>query len=401
MLTSGPALPQVDAAALSRDGWDVAVVGAGPAGAIAARRLALAGRRVLLLERQRVPRDKTCGDGLIPDALAALVAEGLLARVRAVAWEGRRVVVYSPARTAVDVALDVLTVPRRRLDALLAGAAVEAGATLACGAVATVDDGRDGVALRLTGDERPFRARFAIVATGAHARLAAAVPPAPSAVALRHYLRSRHVVDRLVVSFDRAILPGYAWIFPIGDDTYNVGCGVLVGASGARPAALRAMLERFYAVFPDARALRAAAIAEDLPRGALLRCALDGAPPWRGGRVVAAGETIGTTFPLTGEGIGTAITTGTLAARAVDAALDADDARVLAAYAADVEALRPRYVAYVTAEQWMARPWVADVVAARARRSARLRDILSGFLREEVDPRAVLSATGLVRAMVG
>jgi geranylgeranyl reductase family protein len=398
--------------------WDVVVVGAGPAGALAARRLAARGHAVLLLDRRRFPRDKTCGDALIPDAQAALARNGLLERVRALAWRSECGEIHAPSGARVEVRCPSLTVPRRLLDATLAAAAVEAGAHFVHGAVTSVVDdtaagAAGGATIHVEGRAAPLRARLALVATGAHVGLLADVGllkrQRASAVAIRCYLRSRAVIDRLVVSFDRAILPGYAWIFPVGRGgdgayEYNVGCGVVLGdGDGDAPQrALRAMLERFLAQAPAGRALVREEVGRGAVRGALLRTGLTGARGWGGGAVLAIGEAVGATFPLTGEGIGKAMETAELASDAADAALRDNSNAPLGAYPQALAArLRPRYRGYEVAQRWIGRPWLADLVLGRAARRAPLREALTGILTETVDPARVFSLGGLARALVG
>src|SRR6185295_19531585 len=96
--------------------WDVVVVGAGPAGATAAAHLARAGRDVLLLDRARFPRDKVCGDALIPDAIAALDRLGALDAVREQGWPVRATSVFSPSRIAFELPGTFITLKRQRLD---------------------------------------------------------------------------------------------------------------------------------------------------------------------------------------------------------------------------------------------------------------------------------------------
>src|SRR4051794_8991636 len=107
---------------------DVLVVGAGPAGSAAAIRLAKAGREVLMVDRCVFPRDKVCGDALIPDALAALerlsLKQAILRRSRIL--DGARV--YAPDGQCIDIRGECACLPRRTFDDLLRSEAVEAGA---------------------------------------------------------------------------------------------------------------------------------------------------------------------------------------------------------------------------------------------------------------------------------
>src|SRR5512145_577595 len=107
---------------------DVLVVGAGPAGSVAAMRLAQAGMRVVLSDRAAFPRDKTCGDGLIADALAVLRTLGLEQLVRDAAYGSSRLLTISPGGVEVRFQSTFLVLPRLRFDHLLFERAVAAGA---------------------------------------------------------------------------------------------------------------------------------------------------------------------------------------------------------------------------------------------------------------------------------
>ena len=410
MAGRAPAVPmRPDVSGLEREPWDVAVVGAGPAGALAARRLALAGARVLLLDRRTHPRDKACGDGLIPDALACLRRNGLLDRVARLGrrWPGGRF--HGPYRAAVDVDVELMTVRRRLLDAELAVAAAESGATLAHALVTDVKDrGAGGAELHAADVPTPIRARYALLATGASVSLLDGCGllerASPSAVAIRTYVESSLPLDRLLVSFDRRILPGYGWIFPMGDGTFNLGVGVVArggGATGEAVPDLRGMLARFCATFEPARALAAGERSREAMRGAQLRYGLHGARPYGGGAVLAAGEAIGSTYPLTGEGIGKAMETAEMAADALVEALATGDRAALRRYPERVtRELGGRYRGYEFGERCARRAWLAELILHRASRRAPLRETLAAILAETRDPAEVFSYGGLARALI-
>ncbi|HKO16436.1 MAG TPA: geranylgeranyl reductase family protein [Gemmatimonadaceae bacterium] len=387
--------------------WDAAIVGAGPAGSIAALRLARAGHRVLLVDRRRFPREKACGDALLPDAIGALRRNGLYARVAVLAHRADAVRVSSPARIQLELPGEFLCLERATFDHLLVLAAVEAGATLVQAYVTGAREHGDAVELEVAGGDAiaPLRARFAMIATGSDTSLLRPLRmlqhDAPSAVAVRAYVHSTHALDALVVSFDRAITPGYAWIFPLGGGAYNVGCGVFYRRRGADAVDLRSLLDTFLGRFPEARALMRASSSLGAMRGARLRCGLTGARAWNGGRVLACGESLGATFPFTGEGVGKAMQTAELASDALDAVLRGAPRAGLAEYQSRLEGeLRASYHGYVAAERWLAHPWVADLVARRARRSPALRATLAGILAETADPRAAFSVGGLARSVL-
>jgi flavin-dependent dehydrogenase len=134
----------------------------------------------------------------------------------------------------------------------------------------------------------------------------------------------------------------------------------------------------------------------------MIRFGLTGARPYSGKAVVAVGEAVGATFPLTGEGIGKSMETAEIASDLVAEALRSGEAGPLAGYGPLLERrLRPKYRGYEAAQRWIARPWLADLIFLRASRSARVRAALEGMLEERVDPSALFSPRGVARALLG
>ncbi|HUT32400.1 MAG TPA: geranylgeranyl reductase family protein [Planctomycetota bacterium] len=365
--------------------WDALVVGAGPAGCAAAIRLASEGHRVLLLDRHRFPREKVCGDGLTVEAVACLARLGVQDAVREAAHEVAGLVAYSPSKVEVEVAAPFLALRRERLDALLAERAVKAGAVFCQGEVRDMQERPDGtVVAAVAGRAEPARARFAAIATGATTRLAKALGlvagGAPSGVGIRCYVRSPVVLDRMLTFYPACLLPGYAWVFPMGGGEYNVGCATL-GSRHRAGRDLRQALTGVLAQLPLARELLERAEAITPPRGAMLRGGLAGVRRLVAGRVVAIGETIGSTLPFTGEGVAMAIRTGELAADAIGKALAAGRPALLNDYPAQVEAaLRPRYMAYRAAQAAASVPWLNDFLARHSREGRVLRGLLTGVV---------------------
>jgi len=158
---------------------------------------------------------------------------------------------------------------------------------------------------------------------------------------------------------------------------------------------LQRTLETFFREFPPARKLHDAATSISPLQGATLRTGLTGAASFRPPNVVAIGESIGTTFPLSGEGIGKAMESGERAADVVATALERNDLGHLATLPDEIEKLRPMFTGYRTAERWLARPWLNDVIARLARRSMYAQRALSAILDETIDPREIFSLRGL------
>lgn len=391
-------------AGVTRRRWDVVVIGAGPAGSTAARILADRGHAVLLVDRFAFPRDKVCGDGLIPDALRCLRRAGLYDAVTRQGFRTDTLSVYSPAGVRVDLPGEFVTLPRMQLDALLLAAAVERGAVFHTARVSGLSPHGAGVQVRLGDDGFAVDARYAVLATGAdtslHPGAAGTGWRRPDAVALRCYVNSPVQLDELIISFDRSILPGYAWIFPLGGNRFNIGCGVFHRSERKLRVNLRRTFATFTQQFAPAREVWSARQSSTPLAGATLRCGLE--PRWAhdGGSIVAAGETIATTFPFTGEGIGKALESGEAAAEHLAAAL-AGDSRALDAYPRILhEEFQPRYHGYRIAERWIASPWLSDLVARGIRRSERLRRAAAGVISESVDPRAVFSVRALAAGLL-
>ncbi len=278
--------------------WDALVVGAGPAGACAAFHLASRGHSVLVLDKSAFPREKVCGDALIPDALRSLQHLGLYNAVRQAGHCVNRISIYSPSGIRVEVPAQCVTLRRTELDALILDAAVKQGAVFRVGIVAQVRQAsRETVSASVRGATTVPRARVLVLATGADIALLEHLGMVqrrePSAIAVRCYVRSSIEMDELLISFDRTVAPGYAWIFPLGNHEYNVGCGIFFRRNGRAKVNLREAFSRFVAQAKVARPVMRAGTVTTRLKGARLRAGLHGGVPNGATRIVPIGETIG------------------------------------------------------------------------------------------------------------
>jgi len=278
--------------------YDVAVVGAGPAGSSAARAAAEAGARVVVLDRAAFPRYKTCGGGLIGPSLAALPGapptRASITRVSLSLAGGRR-----RTRTVDEPCLQMVT--RAELDAWLLDQAATAGAEVrvSCRVVSVRDD--------VVGtDDGPLRAQVVIAADGTSSRLARDVGVRLSRVdlGLELELEAGRVAGEWAdrVHLDWGSIPGsYGWVFPKGG-TLTVGVIAARGAGEATRAYLRDLVR-----WTGLERLR---VLQD--SGHLTRCRTPDSPLGRG-RVLLAGDAAGLLEPWTREGISFATRSGALA----------------------------------------------------------------------------------------
>ena len=304
---------------------DVVVVGAGPAGSAAAIHLARAGRHVVVIDRATFPRDKCCGDGLTAGALRSLERLGLQ-RPRIDSWQPvEDVVVRSPSGREVVFPLPrgqglfAAVARRAELDAELVRLARAAGATvLEATPLESVRILADGV--EVNGD---ITAGHAVGADGMWSPLRKALGAvAPGYLGEWHAFRQYfagvgpRAARELAVWFEPDLLPGYAWSFPLPGGRANVGFGIQ--RDGAPTKTMKArwpeLLQRPHIrefLGPDAR--------PESPHKAWPIPARVGRLPLTAaaGRALFVGDAAAVTDPMTGEGIGQALLTGELAARAI------------------------------------------------------------------------------------
>jgi len=343
---------------------DVLVVGGGPSGAAVAYWLAEHGRRVLVVEKKRFPREKTCGDALTPRAVRQLedmgLAEPLADYLR---FDGLRSIAHGVTLELAwpehpDFPSYGYVVRRRDLDEMVAGRAVKAGATLwpASEAVAPLVEGGlvTGALVhrRETGTHEEVRARYLVVADGANSRFGRSLGAArdrtyPLGMAVRGYFTSPFHDEPWIESHldlrdrDGNHLPGYGWVFPVGDGAVNVGVGLLSTFQGWKSVNTSKLMDAFVATAP-ARWGISPETACGPPTGGKLPTG-GSVTPKTGPTWLVIGDAGGAINPFNGEGIAYAYETGRLAAEALELALATGDGLALQRYPERLEELYGLY----------------------------------------------------------
>jgi geranylgeranyl reductase family protein len=401
---------------------DVIVVGAGPGGSATAYYLAQAGLDVLILEKTAFPREKVCGDGLTPRAVRQLLRMGV--DVEAPGWiknHGLRIVggghqIQLPWPDLAEYPSFGLVRTRTDFDEILARHAQKAGAHLLerTAVTAPVVDEQTGRVVgvrtrpvddqgRKVGDTSTYSAPLIVAADGNSARLPLALgvtkrDDRPMGVAVRTYYESPRHDDDWLESWlelwagepgEGSLLPGYGWIFGVGDGTCNVGLGVLNTSAAFGKVDYKELLRRWLDHTPEEWGFREPTRTSPI-RGAALPMGFNRKPHYAGG-LMLVGDSGGMVNPFNGEGIAYALEAAEMAAEAIVQAHGrpvAERERALRAYPTALDA---RYGGYYTLGRIFVRlignPSVMKVATQHGLHHERLMRFTMKLLANLTDPR--------------
>jgi len=334
---------------------DVVVVGGGPSGAATAHLLASRGHSVLVCEKKTFPREKTCGDGLTPRAVKMLNEMGLGQELRS--WErvqGLRVhaagrVMELPFPELAEWENFGLVKPRKDLDKIVLDNAEAAGAKVVYGTQVKEPIFEKGVAVgvraKRDGEDEEVRAKWVVCSEGAATKFAQSLGRErkldyPMGLAIRQYFdspleQSGWFDAWLDIRTKEDQVPGYGWLFPVGDGTVNIGVGLLSTYGDWRNVNLHRLQEAFIRNLPEEVGVKAASEGTKPRAGRLFM----GGSVWpaHGPGFVLTGDAAGMINPCNGEGIAYGYETGRIAGRHIDDALRTGTSPSLDAYTRELE----------------------------------------------------------------
>ncbi len=389
----------------------ILVIGAGPAGSVAATHLARAGFQVTLVDQAVFPRDKVCGDALLPDSSNVLNLLNIKLDLKQ-SFKSNFVRVYAPNGSYINVNGKFICIQRQYLDHILQQTALEASvnflAPYKLQQVEIQNNQFTGTKFVNTNTQEllTIKAEIILLATGAASKplqlFEVCKRSSPSAIAARAYFYLPDEIAseiHLSISYDKSICPGYGWVFPCANNVFNIGAGFFYDSK--RPPVVtnvRKLWEIFVEQFPPANQIVNSAKRSTPLKGAPLRTNLTGANFYKNNLLVI-GEAAGTTYSFTGEGIGIALDCAIIAAESI---IDNGNIEHIGIEYEKriINEFRDRFHGYKIAQNWLASPTVCNFISWRANHGKYLHKQLEGMLTETADARDIFSISGILKSLL-
>lgn len=409
---------------MAQDSFDIAVIGAGPAGSVTAYAAARRGLRVALVDRAVFPRDKTCGDGIGPGAVEVVYRLGLDA-----VFEGctpiKAVTIFGPRGERLESAISRgdghaaygHVISRLELDDRLVREALAAGAEDFTGmrymSMVATPDAREVELRAADGTLRTISASLVVGADGAYSPVRKALTAGADdggakknlSFAMRAYAESEDFRPggafgpRLLFEFSRDLLPNYGWLFPLDDGRVNLGVGGPLEVLQSRGLDLKVLI----AMFADKLRDRGIHLGDLHDQRAHHLPHIGGLPKLTYPRAVLLGDAASMINPVSGEGIAYAVTAAEQFVNALPSTLG-DRAQLAAALAGFESDFRRRYRAHFVSSRISLRllrseRWASMLLKAAERDPHMLQDgveLLFGFGRIRASTVGRILRNGLI-----
>ena len=316
--------------------YDVLIVGAGPNGSAAAITLAKQGHSVLLIDQFSFPREKICGDGLTGNSVRMLEQLGVWNEISASGNTMSKVEIFYKKDRSFALNIFVCTFRREKLDKILLDHAQSSGAEFKALKFTGKIENKDGHSVFETKNSEAetvqVSAKIALLSTGCqHTRALKNVKnislKKPDLFAIRGYYQADWNVGHIqIFPIGKTNSDGYLWLFPMGNNEYNIGCGATENYDINFKKVLNDFVEKY------SKEKNVVGKWTSPVKGAFLRTSLSNLKYAHFDNVIISGDALGTVFPLTGEGIGPALETGVIAAESIDHALKNNDLSLLKEY---------------------------------------------------------------------
>jgi geranylgeranyl reductase family protein len=402
--------------------YDVIVVGAGLGGCSAAIFLAERGAKVLLLDRQKFPRDKICGDALSGKSMKVLRELGLKSRIPKLRHGAiRGTLLSSPNGEILDLGFAdgkgkgrEIGYVVRRIDfdnLIFQKAKKKAAKTIENFTVTHVlqEDGRAiGIEGTKNGKQYEYRAKMIIGADGAHSSIVRALgiekhPPKHMCTAFRAYYDNvEGLTDRIEIHFIKGVIPGYLWIFPLDGKNANVGIGMVDSELRKRKVDLRKLMEEALKKHPMFR--------ERFRKAKLVTPITAWALPFgskhqqiHGDGFLLVGDAAALIDPFSGEGMGNALLSGQIAAEVAAKALKKNrfDGEFLGEYAERVwdELDAELQTSYTMQRLGRINP-LLNMIIHKAATKPEVKDAIVGMLSNEEAKQDLVTIPGLIKLLI-
>lgn len=386
---------------LKMDRQKIVIIGAGPAGTTTAIKLAQQGFSVLLVDKDTFPRDKVCGDAVSGDGLAIAESFGLLKELQADGCTCTKRELYLSQTPPQIITKKTIDIPREKFDHILFKKALALGVNLIQAEfTGQISNKKNYYSIELLDQEQKsffVDCDYVVAATGCqNDRALKALGKKhkiarPDQVACRGYYQAKWPIKERKYFFLPELSPGYAWIFPLGDNLFNVGCGGKILKS--RKLDLKGCLASF--VSKTDKEYNCFGKWAKQPQGAVLRSSFSNFINFKEfPNLILIGEALGTTYPFSGGGIGKAMLSGVLAAEAIIETIERpEDGCLSKIYQRKIkQKMLPKYhLFFRLGDYLLTKSWLRNFVYKRVFANEQCPDLIPKLICGLIKPEQVFS----------